>query len=66
VCQGRRKQQNQCGTLKREGEREAGREAGEQIFIIAGRCLRLVELLFLSFLNSSINEKWMHDKKKKD
>lgn len=26
----------------------------------------LVELLFLSFLNSSINEKWMHDKKKKD
>ena len=43
VCQGRRKPQNQCGTLKREGEREAGREAGEQIFIIAGRCLRLVE-----------------------
>lgn len=26
----------------------------------------LVELLFLSFLNSSINEKWIHDKKKKD
>lgn len=26
----------------------------------------LVEFLFLSFLHSSINEKWIHDKKEKD
>lgn len=39
VCRGRRKLQNQCGTLKREG----GREAAEQIFVTAERHLCLVE-----------------------